>query len=616
MDYSLKELIKQIEPPASLKQYKKNTPLYIKEALNCRNWYDWDEDVFYDYFEKAHNCVAYLGQGVFRQHHKQRIKNNWMRLAPHLKAIALSQDVPLWDEYKAIRMIIKECTEDNMQIATNRMIACLQPKLLCTEVDLKKINELFDLIQTYTDTTIPQYDRENWEKASHALLRMMHKLEPERDYMNFAYIPWKLLEFFKASLSKGSLPTYWLTSWNENDFMLHKFFYKHETIDWNNKRNNQFHVGDIVYLYSSSPERKIRYKTQVIKLNIAPEEEIDDHDYSLSTSPSEPSQHRPFRLKKIGEIDTESLNYENLHARGLNGSIRTPRAVTGFLQQYIDTFFENEQDNSFPPADAAKGLNTYWLISSNDSIFRLADCLSENRRVDWQGSFSPKVGDLVFIYRTKPSQRISYVMKVIELNIPYRRTINDIKYWGTKHSPKEATNPEEPYHRLELLEETSSNDLCLKKLQEHGMLGVPQGPRKLSGELLDYILSVFEMKRHDYDEKESAEGYFEGALKKVYVNRYERDQEARKKCIEVHGCKCSVCGIDFEKMYGELGRGFIHVHHIVPISTIGEEYKIDPIKDLVPVCPNCHSMLHRGKDGEVLTIDELKDRIETNNKKH
>ena len=74
---------------------------------------------------------------------------------------------------------------------------------------------------------------------------------------------------------------------------------------------------------------------------------------------------------------------------------------------------------------------------------------------------------------------------------------------------------------------------------------------------------------------------------------------------------CSVCGTDFHKMYGELGKGFIHVHHIVPISMIGKEYKLDPIKDLVPVCPNCHAMLHRGEDGKVLTIEELKKIIET-----
>ena len=207
------------------------------------------------------------------------------------------------------------------------------------------------------------------------------------------------------------------------------------------------------------------------------------------------------------------------------------------------------------------------------------------------------------------------MMKVIATNIPYRSTINDIKYWGKKHSPKGAMAPEEPYHRLEVLEETPLNDLCLNKLKEHGMLGVPQGPRKLSGELLDYILSVFEMNRHDFDELENAEDYFEGALKKVYVNRYERDLEARRKCIEVHGCKCIVCGMDFEKMYGELGRDFIHVHHIVPISTIGEENKIDPVNDLVPVCPNCHAMLHRDGNKKVLTVDELKEIIATNNKK-
>lgn len=64
--------------------------------------------------------------------------------------------------------------------------------------------------------------------------------------------------------------------------------------------------------------------------------------------------------------------------------------------------------------------------------------------------------------------------------------------------------------------------------------------------------------------------------------------------------------MDFEKQYGELGKGFIHVHHIVPISTIGGNYRIDYEKDLVPVCPNCHAMLHRNGQDEILTVEELK----------
>jgi len=47
------------------------------------------------------------------------------------------------------------------------------------------------------------------------------------------------------------------------------------------------------------------------------------------------------------------------------------------------------------------------------------------------------------------------------------------------------------------------------------------------------------------------------------------------------------------------------VHHIKPISEIGEDYLVDPVRDLVPVCPNCHRMLHIKPDG-VFSIEELK----------
>lgn len=97
----------------------------------------------------------------------------------------------------------------------------------------------------------------------------------------------------------------------------------------------------------------------------------------------------------------------------------------------------------------------------------------------------------------------------------------------------------------------------------------------------------------------------EGARKVVYVNVYERNPEARKKAILFHGTKCAVCGFDFSKTYGKLGKGFIHIHHIEPISEIKTEYKINYQTDLIPVCPNCHAMLHRGN----LTIDELKEII-------
>ncbi|PML46548.1 HNH endonuclease [Vibrio lentus] len=98
--------------------------------------------------------------------------------------------------------------------------------------------------------------------------------------------------------------------------------------------------------------------------------------------------------------------------------------------------------------------------------------------------------------------------------------------------------------------------------------------------------------------------YTEGAVKQVLVNRYERDPKARKECIRHHKCLCNICGFDFAKYYGVYGEGFIEVHHIKPLNEIKNSYIVDPIKDLIPVCSNCHSMLHRGKDP--LSVLELK----------
>lgn len=105
-------------------------------------------------------------------------------------------------------------------------------------------------------------------------------------------------------------------------------------------------------------------------------------------------------------------------------------------------------------------------------------------------------------------------------------------------------------------------------------------------------------------EVDPSQVYYEGAVTRVPVNVYERSDAARKKCIDSWGCKCRVCDFDFEAVYGDLGQGFIHVHHLTPLSEIGSSYQLDPVADLRPVCPNCHAMLHRKVPA--FTLDELK----------
>jgi len=89
------------------------------------------------------------------------------------------------------------------------------------------------------------------------------------------------------------------------------------------------------------------------------------------------------------------------------------------------------------------------------------------------------------------------------------------------------------------------------------------------------------------------DAYAEGSVERVIVNRYERNGRARLACIRHNGARCAVCDIDFEERYGEIGKGFIHVHHKRSLAALGKRSRLNAVRDLVPVCPNCHAMLHK-----------------------
>lgn len=97
------------------------------------------------------------------------------------------------------------------------------------------------------------------------------------------------------------------------------------------------------------------------------------------------------------------------------------------------------------------------------------------------------------------------------------------------------------------------------------------------------------------DEIPDADALYEGAVKRIPVNAYERNREARQKCIAHYGMRCAVCQHTLDEIYGEAGKGLIHVHHLRELSDIGKEYQVDPIEDLRPVCPNCHAIIHTRK---------------------
>ena len=92
--------------------------------------------------------------------------------------------------------------------------------------------------------------------------------------------------------------------------------------------------------------------------------------------------------------------------------------------------------------------------------------------------------------------------------------------------------------------------------------------------------------------EEGVQGLPEGAVFQRLVNAYERNPLARQKCIDKYGTNCCICGFSFGSTYGKDVDGLIHVHHLLQLSTVGKNYKVNPIVDLRPVCPNCHAVIH------------------------
>jgi hypothetical protein len=105
----------------------------------------------------------------------------------------------------------------------------------------------------------------------------------------------------------------------------------------------------------------------------------------------------------------------------------------------------------------------------------------------------------------------------------------------------------------------------------------------------------------------SQKQYEEGACYTIELDAYERDPKAREACIKHYGISCQICDFNFEAKYGQVGANFIHVHHVVSLAQIGQQHKVDPKKDLLPVCPNCHAMLHRKKIA--MSVDDLKEQL-------
>lgn len=133
----------------------------------------------------------------------------------------------------------------------------------------------------------------------------------------------------------------------------------------------------------------------------------------------------------------------------------------------------------------------YWIIPANPKLYRIADAIRDlNGVIDWRQYNNFEVGDIVYIYCSKPVSQILYKMEVIATNISREYTIADQQYWRNLSEFKTSLNNNR-FYRISLLAENGTDKLTLDDLYNHGLNGVPQGSLVVKEPLLSYLQEIF-----------------------------------------------------------------------------------------------------------------------------
>ena len=262
-----------------------------------------------------------------------------------------------------------------------------------------------------------------------------------------------------------------------------------------------------------------------------------------------------------------------------------------------------------------------WLVTVNYNEFDLEKAFDTLSTILWKNSSTLEgkglqINDMVYVYVTKPISKVMYQFKVIAHADKSEYPVAQKAFWKDKTqlgSIKEYA----VFEKLQKVDKaTLSFDYFLQKklVSDAPIQGRRTDRDKALNDpiriFLDHIVNEFgnDALDTDYPDEANMESktFPEGAKQTVLVNRYERNPEARAKCIEFHKARCKVCDMSFAETYGSFAKDFIHVHHKKPLYEISEQYEVDPKNDLIPVCPNCHAMLHKQENGIPMTVERLK----------
>ncbi len=443
---------------------------------------------------------------------------------------------------------------------------------------------------------------------------------------------------------------FWILPSNEEKFHLNDCLKEYRMVDW--RQHNKFEVGDVVFIYNSKPLHRITHEMQVVRVDVPSNEYLNDRKYWVDAKDCEEGlKNNCFvRLQLVAVApETNRLDLDRLRSKGLKGNLQSAiKIIDKKLLSYIQTVIQPDtkdkiaricwNTNGWERPSGPKGKAVSKTYEA-DNGYGHEEWLLDRRKIYSDGYHYAFLEPLrkssfegtkdIHLYTYTPENKLLYVGCIHDAEYVnpekaevvwrdyiacgwVRSMINDLKKCGIiQNGP--LTEHFNIRFKFEKYIDYSDKGIFIRADD-------PNLTNKRYVFLNRRVPFLFESSRPEYWDNDAESitdlnnQLSEGAKTSVVVNRYERSQEARKACLNAHGYSCAVCGMNFEDVYGPIGKDFIHVHHVIPISEIGQEYEIDPLNDLVPVCPNCHAMLHHGIDGRVLTVDELKTILSKNKK--
>lgn len=390
----------------------------------------------------------------------------------------------------------------------------------------------------------------------------------------------------------------WIISCNTNDYDIFMAFDEFKTLIWHKQRAlSSSKEGDNVYIYCGKPYSKIMFKCQIIGFLSKDECVETDKKYWKNYEKIKTSEEY-MELKLLEKFDMEELSLDNLK-KEFNYNPQWPKGyeTTDEMIKYIE---KNLQSRKMIKISNQEDIKNFWkelkvYLEQKINFSKILKIEKPNQ--NWMDINLLPAND------NKEAHIVLRIVKEkfkIEYYIEHNKTF--FKYLVFRKKEIELGNS---YIWDECFECKCSKIYKEKDFSEFNNLSKVY--KWYFKEIMD-IYNIFpyylrEFFKEELEEK-SEEEYLEGKRKEQKIMRIERSSSAREKCIEIKGTTCQICGMNFEKKYGEVGKNFIEVYHIKPINEVDEEYIVDP-KDLIPVCSNCHSMLHRNINGKKLSVEEL-----------